>query len=152
MKRRDLLSGGVQAIAGTPLVAHAALRAQSTPVCDPCAPAPFPATPSPLAKLRIKPIMTNMIHSGVWEGPCRFNVVTPAQEREQVQKAYAGWVKALREGQFPFGAGAQLLDPSLVTFNEDFTLPAAAFAELDRDAQRRRCFFHRPFRLFQCGI
>jgi hypothetical protein len=51
-------------------------------------------------------------------------VVTVEKEREQVQRAYSDWSKALRGDEYQFGAGAEVLEPSLVTFNEDFTIPA----------------------------
>jgi L-fucose isomerase-like protein len=145
MKRRDLMTGSLKVVAASPFLAHALAQTfQESPPCAPCAPAPFPAVPSPDTKLRVKPIMTNMIHSGVWEGPCRFDVVTVEKEREQVQRTYHDWSKALRSGEYSFGAGAEVLEPSLITFNEDFTIPPAAFAELDRDAQRADVFFIAP--------
>jgi hypothetical protein len=145
MKRRDLVTGSLKAVAASPFLAHALAQTfQEAPPCGPCAPVPFPAVPFPDAKLRVKPIMTNVIHSGVWEGPCRFNVVTVEKEREQVQRTYNDWSKALRRGEYSFGAGAEVLEPSLVTFNEDFTIPPAVFADLDRDAQRADAFFIAP--------
>jgi cellobiose-specific phosphotransferase system component IIB len=143
MKRRDLLSGSLAAVAGSHVLGRSA-EAQQAPVCDPCAPVPFPSAGSPQAKLRVKPIMTNMIHSGVWEGPCRFNVVTVAQETESVRRYYADWSKSVKSGEYPFGAGAELLEPTLITFNEDFTLPAAAVAELERDARSADVLFISP--------
>jgi len=131
--------------AGSPLLARVMPGApQETSECAACAPAPFPAAPSPLAKLRVKPIMTDLIHSDVWEGPCRFNVVAVAKERENVQRSYAAWRQALRSGEYPFGTGVDLLEPTLVTFNENFTLPAKAFAELDEDARKADVFFIAP--------
>lgn len=145
MKRRELLTGSLKLVAGSSLLTHAmSAAAQQAVECIPCAPAPFPSVPSPAAKLRVKPIMTNMIHSGVWEGPCRFNVVTVAKEKENVERSYEDWTKAVRNGDYPFGTGAEVLEPTLVTFNEDFTLPAAAFAELDRDARSADVFFIAP--------
>jgi len=88
--------------------------------------------------------MTNMVHSDVWEGPCRFNVVPVAKERENVQRSYDAWSKALRSGQYPFGEGAEVLDPALVVFDENFTLPAASLAELDQDARSADVFFIAP--------
>ena len=144
MKRRELLTGSLSAVAGGSLMARAAAAAQEPAVCAPCATAPFPEVASPGAKLRIKPVMTNMIHSGVWEGPCRFNVVTVEKEKENVARGYASWRNALGDGKYAFGAGADVMEPSLVTFNEDFTIPAAAFAELDRDARNADVFFIAP--------
>jgi len=145
MKRRDLFKGTLSAAAGGALVAPAMPEtAQQAPACDSCSVTPFPAVPSPSAKLRIKPVMTNIIHSGVWEGPCRFNVVAVEKEKQAVQQSYAGWTKAVRGGGFAFGADAEVLEPSLVTFNEDFSIPAAAFAELDREARNADAFFIAP--------
>src|SRR5512135_1028545 len=118
MQRRDLLTGSLKAVAGGSLLAQVMSAAQQdSTVCAPCSSAPFPAVPSPLAKLRVKPIMTNMVHSDVWEGPCRFNVVPIAKERENVQRSYDAWCKAIRGGEYPFGAGAELLSPALVIFD-----------------------------------
>ncbi len=145
MKRRDLLTGSLAAVAGTTVAARPAQSpAQSAPSCAPCAVSVFPPAPSPRAKLRIKPVMTNMIHTGVWEGPCRFNVVTVDQETENVKRWYENWTKSLQKGDFPFGPGADVLDPSLITFNEDFTLPAAALADLERDARSADVLFIAP--------
>ena len=145
MQRRDLLTGGLMAVAGSPLLARAMSEApQETTECASCAPIPFPTAPSPRAKLRVKPIMTDMIHSDVWEGPCRFNVVPAAKEKENVQRSYTAWRKDLRSGEYPFGIGVELLEPTLVTFNENFTLPANSFAELDEDARKADVFFIAP--------
>ena len=145
MKRRDLVTGSLKAVAASPFFTQAlAQTLGELPQCAPCSPAPFPVAPSPGAKLRVKPIMTNLIHSGVWEGPCRFNVVTVEKEKANVQRDYSDWSKKVRSGGFSFGAGAEVLEPSLIIFNEDFTIPAASFAELDRDAQRADAFFIAP--------
>ena len=61
-----------------------------------------------------------------------------------MQRSYEAWGKALRSGKYPFGAGAEVLEPALVTFNENFTLPAASLAELDQDARRADVFFIAP--------
>ena len=145
MRRRELLTGTLKVAAASPFFARSmSVAAQQAVECSPCAAAAFPSVSSPAAKLRIKPIMTNMIHSGVWEGPCRFNVVSVAKEKENVQRSYEDWTNALRKGEYPFGKDTEILEPTLVTFNEDFTLPAAAFAELDRDARSADVFFIAP--------
>ncbi len=145
MQRRDLLTGSLKAVAGSSLLARMAPAVQQdSAACAPCGSAAFPTTPSPLAKLRVKPVMTNMVHSDVWEGPCRFNVMPVAKERENVQRSYEAWCKALRSGEFDFGEKAEVLDPALVIFDENFTLPPASLAELDRDARSADVFFIAP--------
>jgi L-fucose isomerase-like protein/cellobiose-specific phosphotransferase system component IIB len=88
--------------------------------------------------------MTDMIHSDVWEGPCRFNVVPVTKEKENVQRSYTAWSKALGAGEYSFGSGVEMLKPTLVTFNESFTLPAASLAELDEEARQADAFFIAP--------
>ncbi len=144
MQRRDLLTGSLKAFAGSSLIAHALSGAPRESACASCAPVTPAEVPSPLAKLRVKPIMTNMVHSDVWEGPCRFNVVPVAREMENVKRSYEAWCKALRSGRYSFGPGAEVLEPALVTFNESFALPAASLAELDEDARRADVFFIAP--------
>ncbi len=77
MKRRDLVTGGLKAVVTSPFFSQAlAQTLGDLPQCAPCSPAPFPAAPSPGAKLRVKPIMTNMLPSGILyivsrtESPC----------------------------------------------------------------------------------
>ena len=145
MKRRDLVTGSLKAVVASPFLTQAfAQMLGQLPPCAPCAPAPFPTVASPAAKLSVKPIMTNMIHSGVWEGPCRFNVVTVEKEKANVEREYDNWGRMLHSGGFTFGTSAEIFEPSLVIFNEDFTIPPAAFAELERDAQRADVFFIAP--------
>ena len=42
-------------------------------------------------RINLKPVMTNMVHTGVWEGPCRFNVMTPSEEMASVKKQFSDW-------------------------------------------------------------
>ena len=102
--------------------------------CEPCV-ARFPPEPrSPLRKLRVKPVMTNMIHSDVWEGPCRFNVVTVAKETENVKAQYARWEAEVKGGKHSFGPAAEVLPPQLVLFDEAFVLPPAQMLPLDQES------------------
>ncbi len=141
MNRRDLLKGGLHAAAGTSLLA--AGQPSKIP-CNPCAPTPFPKAPSPRAKLRVKPVMTNMVHSGVWEGPCRFNVVTVEDEKKAVQRSYNNWAESLKARKVDFGPGVELMEPSLITIDEEFTIPAAGFASVDQDAREADALFIAP--------
>jgi hypothetical protein len=132
MNRRDLLKGGFHTATGVSLLA--AEQRKATP-CNPCAPTPFPKTPSPRAKLKVKPVMTNMVHTGVWEGPCRFNVVTVEQERKSVGRTYQRWTQDLKDGRIDLGPDVEVMPPSLITIDESFTISAADFAGLEPDAR-----------------
>lgn len=138
MNRRQLLEGGLASFAG------AALPAADLQNCEPCN-AVHPPTPrSPHRKLRVKPVMTNMVHSDVWEGPCRFNVVSVAKETEGVQRWYANWAGRVKGNGFQFGPAVEILEPHLIVFDEAFVLPAAGLLPLDQDKDRIDAFFVSP--------
>lgn len=137
MNRREML-GGLASLA-TPGLVAADLQN-----CEPCVAVHPPAPRSPHRKLRVKPVMTNMAHSDVWEGPCRFNVVTVAKENENVRNQYAGWVDRLKGNRFPFGPAVERLEPHLIVFDEAFQLPAAGLLPLDQEQDRIDAFFVSP--------
>ncbi len=140
MNRRGLLGGGLQALVGGQLLA----KASDAQPCEGCVAASLPVAASPDAKLTVKPVMTAMIHTGVWEGPCRFNVVSVAKEAENAKRAYDNWVKAVRSGKFNFGDQAELMEPHLITFAEDFTLPAAQLLPLEQESGKTDVYFISP--------
>jgi L-fucose isomerase-like protein len=88
--------------------------------------------------------MTNMVHSDVWEGPCRFNVVAVAQEAENVKNSFARWTRNVKDGRFALGDGVERLEPRLVLFDEAFTLPPAELLPLDQSKDRIDAFFISP--------
>jgi hypothetical protein len=104
--RRQLLTGGVAALT------TASATAQGLQDCGPCGSVNPPTPRSPNRKLRVKPVITNLIHTDVWEGPCRFNVVAVAKERENVQAECARWVKRVTTGQYTLGLAGEMLAPS----------------------------------------
>lgn len=137
MNRREML-GGLASLAA-PGLAGADLQS-----CEPCVAVHPPAPRSPHRKLRVKPVMTNMVHSDVWEGPCRFNVVTVEKEAANVKAQYARWVERVKGGAFQFGPAVEQLDPHLIVFDEAFTLPAAGLLPLDQEQERIDAFFIAP--------
>ncbi len=88
--------------------------------------------------------MTNMIHSDVWEGPCRFNVVSVAKETENVRAAYARWEGDVKAGKYTLGPAAEVLAPQLVLFDEAFVLPPAQMLPLDQESDRIDVFLVNP--------
>ena len=63
MQRHDPLTGSLKALAGGTHLTRANWAAPEEPeACAPCTSEAFPSIPSPLAKLRVKPVMTNMVH------------------------------------------------------------------------------------------
>ena len=67
-------------------------------------------------KLNLKPVMTNMIHTDVWEGPCRFTVQPPSEERAAAERRFQQWaadIKANGMGLDP--ADVRILEPAHLT-------------------------------------
>ncbi|UCD27814.1 MAG: hypothetical protein JSV03_12005 [Planctomycetota bacterium] len=96
-------------------------------------------------KLNIKPVMTALIHTDVWEGPCRFNVVTPCEEEAQVVKTFQKFVNDIKNNRFPFNRGdVNIFEPNLITFSEDFSLKEEQLNKLDRDSREIDAYFIKP--------
>lgn len=138
MNRRQVLAGGLASFA-TPALVSADLQN-----CEPCVAVNPPVPRSPHRKLRVKPVMTNLIHSDVWEGPCRFNVVTVAKETENVKNYYAHWAEGIKGTTYQFGSAVERLDPQLLLFDEAFVLPPTELVPLDIEKDRFDALFVNP--------
>jgi len=88
--------------------------------------------------------MNNIIHSDLWEGPCRFNVVPVAKEAENARNQYARWVERVKSGAFQFGPAVERLEPQQIVFDEAFVVPAAQFLPLDKEKDGIDVFFVIP--------
>ena len=93
--------------------------------------------PSPnLNRLVVKPIMTNMYHTDVWEGPCRFNVVSTAEEKQRALTAFHEFRENLSNNVHHIdGSSISMLDPELVLFVEDFSIAEEEFRKVNDDAR-----------------
>jgi hypothetical protein len=96
-------------------------------------------------RVNLKPVMTNMVHSDVWEGPCRFDVMTPSEERAAVQKQFDEWVAGIKaDGLGLDPEDVRILDPVLITFSEDFKLKRDQLNKLRKDSSETDVFFIAP--------
>ena len=86
MNRRGFLGAGLGSIVAATAAGQNAAGA-SQPLSQAQA---GEATPPALVKLNVKPVMTNIIHTGQWEGPCRWHSVCVKTETEQAEKRFAG--------------------------------------------------------------
>ncbi len=93
--------------------------------------------PSPnLTRLVVKPIMTNMYHTDEWEGPCRFNVVSTAEEKERALAAYGKFRENIINNTYDIdGSSVEMLDPDLVLFVEDFKITEKEYSKINADAK-----------------
>ncbi len=130
MNRRDFLAMGLSTAAlGGPVLSSlgSALGAEAG------AAAPeIPNSPA-AAKLNVKPVMTSILHTAKWEGPCRWTGVSPADERRSAERWFARWAKELRDGPLGHSSEVNLLEPAHVTFSEKFVLTPAELRKLGPD-------------------
>jgi len=135
MNRRDFMGTSMSAclaasgIAGR--MAEAAASGQSALV-------------SPLdTKLAVRPVMTSMVHTGVWEGPCRWNAVSVSDEKRHAAASFARWSTQVSQ-QLGGQSGVEMLPPVQVTFSEDFKLTKDQLEKLTRDGKQADLVFVAP--------
>ncbi|MBM4036418.1 MAG: hypothetical protein FJ291_32175, partial [Planctomycetes bacterium] len=126
MNRREFLAMGLSAAAFSGPV----LRTFGAEV-GPAAP-DIPNSPA-TTKLNIKPVMTSILHTAKWEGPCRWTGVDPAAERRGAEQWFARWARELREGPLGQSPELNLLEPAHITFSEKFVLTPAELRKLGPD-------------------
>jgi hypothetical protein len=144
MNRRDFLATGMATVVAS---AAASGETATTKPSNESAPAPGAdgAALHPRdIKLRVKPVMTNIIHSAVWEGPCRWDSVKPEIEQANAEGAFASWSKQLKTTGLGRSGDVELLQPAHLTFSEDFVLAPEQLAKLAADSQRTDAYFIIP--------
>ncbi len=96
-------------------------------------------------RINLKPVMTNMIHTDVWEGPCRFNVQPPREERAAAQKRFNEWVADIKANGLGLdGDDTNLLEPVHITFSEEFVLKPSQLNKLRKDSLETDAFLIAP--------
>ncbi|MFB0554316.1 MAG: hypothetical protein ACETWQ_13495 [Phycisphaerae bacterium] len=89
--------------------------------------------------------MTNIIHTGVWEGPCRFNVHSPGEEMAAAQKSFNEWAADIKTNGLGLDAeDVSILEPVHITFSEDFVLKPQELNKLKKDSSETDVFFIAP--------
>ena len=147
MDRRCFLKGMGSAFAGAAAVSNVSLPGVSAMNSIPSIMADDNGIPSPLmTKLNLKPVMTNIIHTGVWEGPCRFTGRTSvAEEKRQVDERARNWIRQMKSNKLNLDKGAvRIMEPTEIRFTEDFTISPEEFRKLDPDSRDVDAFFVAP--------
>jgi len=99
--------------------------------------------PTPLdTKVNIKPVITNIVHTDTWEGPCRWRGISPAEERANAEAAFARWSKESRELEKI--EGVCVLEAAHLTFCEDFKLSEKDLRKLAADCADADALYVRP--------
>ena len=88
--------------------------------------------------------MANLIHSAVWQGPCRWTSVTPEVERANAERRFADWSEQLKTKGLGRAEDVRLLEPAHVTFSENWVLKPDQIAKLAPDSGETDVFFIIP--------
>lgn len=126
VSRREFI-GALGAAAGGMLAAGEALA-------DPTGPDPQdPPIPSPRdVQVNVKQVMAGLLHSGQWQGSCRWTTPIPAdRERVMVRQRLDGVMKRHRRN---LTADARLMDPTYIEYWEDFHIDERELRKVDADA------------------
>jgi len=100
--------------------------------------------PSPyLNKLVVKPIITGMYHTDIWEGPCRFNVASMAEEKKAALNAYEKFSNNIRNGPYD-RSDVTFLEASQILFVEDFKITESEFRKINDDARKADILYINP--------
>jgi hypothetical protein len=100
--------------------------------------------PSPyLNRLVVKPILTSMYHTDIWEGPCRFDVASSENEKKAALKSFDGFIRTLNNKPFN-KSNVDLLEPGQVMFVEDFKISEDDFKKLGEDADKADVLYINP--------
>ena len=142
MKRRDFLATGLGVVVAG---AAADFRAADSAILPTRAgkAADIPLHPRDI-KLCVKPVMTNLVHSAVWQGPCRPTSTTPEMERAGNERHFAEWSKRLKTKGLGRAEDVRLLEPAQVTFSEKWVLNPDQMAKIAADNSETDVFFIYP--------
>jgi hypothetical protein len=88
--------------------------------------------------------MTNIVHTGVWEGPCRWKSVSVEDEVKYAETSFANWSKQLKEKGLGRPGDVELLEPAQITFSEKFIISDAQWAKLAADSDQTDAYFVYP--------
>ena len=143
MDRRSFLQNSI----GTLVAGNAALQG-----CRTTPGTPSTAVPASLnqilphqIRINLKPVMTNIIHTGVWEGPCRFNIQSPSEEMAAAQKRFNEWAADIKTNRPGLDAeDVSILEPAHLTFSEEFVLKPHQLNKLRKDSRQTDVFFIAP--------
>lgn len=144
MNRRDFMGLGLGTVVASAAGQAVLVAAEGDPTATPAGGAVQPVQHPRDTKLCVKPVMTNIIHSGPWQGPCRPTSPPREVEQAQAQRRFDDWAKRLRAKGLGRAEDVQLLDPVHITFSENWVLTPDQIAKLTADSQKADVFFLIP--------
>lgn len=130
MRRRDFLGGIGLGAAGSLLISDSANASANRRMEFAKGPSDRPLD----IRIGVKPVYLALIHSDLWEGPCRQAAGKgPEQERADARKsleAFSGTLKANASEDI------QLLEPVYMEYSEDFLIRPEELAKLEPDSNK----------------
>ena len=87
-------------------------------------------------KVSLKPVFANVVHTDVWEGPCRVGTpeeLSPVYERRAGKEQFLVWKEQLEE---ELGDCAEILEPVYIEYDESFVVADSELAKLEPDIAR----------------
>ena len=85
------------------------------------------------AKVNVKPVFVQLVHSSSYEGPCRVGKredLAPEAEKQRGRENYQQFVAGLEEN---LGPDARLLEPAYLEWHDDFVLTESEITKLEPD-------------------
>ena len=95
-------------------------------------------------KINLKPVMTNIVHTGAWEGPCRWQRISVSEEKAQVEKNFIRWSREIKESKLNLNEDVRILEPVHIKFSEDFILRQEEINKLKSDSGETDIYFIMP--------
>ena len=90
-------------------------------------------------KIAVKPVFLPLIHSDIWEGPCRATAGGgPEQERANARERMKNFVGNLKAN---LSKDVQLLEPAYMEYSEDFLIRPEELAKLEPDRHKTDVYF-----------
>ncbi len=86
-------------------------------------------------RVKVKPVLPFLVHSGVYEGPCRVGnekTLNPEFERSRAEENLKKFCETLKSKLTREG---ELLDPTIIEWGEDWIIPRKELEKLDRDSR-----------------
>lgn len=141
MKRRHFLATGLGAVAAGVAAEGMLVAGESAGHASPAGSTGGVAVHPRNVKLCVKPVMTNVIHSREWQGPCRWTSDAPAVEKANAEKWFAGWCRELKTKGLGRADEVRLLEPAHITFSEKWCSQPDQIAKLAADSGETDAYF-----------
>lgn len=92
-------------------------------------------------RIAVKPVFSPLIHTDVWEGPCRASAEKPEKERANAIESFNRFSRLLNVFN---GNDFRMLEPAMVEYSEDFWIRPEELAKLEPDREQTDVYLIGP--------